>query len=134
MPCESAPRLTKIGNMAKHSTVLVDGNSMAPTYNPGDWLMARWGDYAVSGFSLFRNKVRVGDAVVVERAEQPGVFYIKRISEIDVTADKYPKVYVLSDNPEGTDSRTWGWLPLHYVKARVEFRVKQSKKKKAKRG
>jgi phage repressor protein C with HTH and peptisase S24 domain len=117
--------------MAKHSTVLVDGNSMVPTYNPGDWLMARWGDYSVSGFSLFRNKVRVGDAVVVERAEQPGVFYIKRILEIDLATEKYPKIYVLSDNPEGTDSRTWGWLPLHYVKARVEFRVK---KKKVKRG
>ena len=93
--------------------------------------MARWGDYAVSGFSLFRNKVRIGDAVVLERAEQPGIFYIKRISDLDVTADKYPKIYVLSDNPDGTDSRTWGWLPLHYVKARVEFRVK---KKKVKRG
>jgi hypothetical protein len=73
----------------------------------------------------------VGDAVVLERAEQPGIFYIKRISEIDETADKYPKIYVLSDNPDGSDSRTWGWLPLHYVKARVEFRVK---KKKIKRG
>jgi hypothetical protein len=102
---------------------------MAPTFNPGDWLMARWGDYAVAGFSLFRNKIRVGDAVVVERAEQPGIFYIKRISEIDIASENYPKIYVLSDNPEGTDSRTWGWLPIHYVKARVEFRVKKSKKK-----
>ncbi len=113
--------------MAKYSTILVEGRSMAPTYNPGDWLMARWGDYSVSGFSLFRNKVGIGDAVVVERAEQPGIFYIKRISEIDTSTDKYPKIYVLSDNFEGTDSRTWGWLPLHYVKARVEFRVKRAK-------
>ena len=65
--------------MAKYSTILVDGHSMAPTYNPGDWLMARWGDYSAAGFSRFRNKVRAGDAVVLERAEQPGIFYIKRI-------------------------------------------------------
>jgi signal peptidase I len=114
--------------MSKHATVLVEGNSMAPTYNAGDWLMARWGDYSVTGFSIFRNRLRVGDAVVLERAEQPGIMYVKRISEIQIADTDYPKIFVTSDNPDGTDSRTWGWLPLHYVKARIEFRVRKGKK------
>ena len=114
--------------MARHATVLVEGNSMAPTYNAGDWLMARWGDYKVSGFAIFRNRLRVGDAVVLERAEQPGIFLVKRISEIIFPVDDFPKIFVTSDNPDGTDSRTWGYLPMHYVKARIEFRVKKGKK------
>lgn len=114
--------------MGKHATVLVEGNSMSPTYNAGDWLMARWGDFSAKGFSFFGNRVRVGDAVVLERAEQPGILYVKRISEIQISGSDYPKIFVTSDNPDGTDSRTWGWLPLHYVKARIEFRVKKGKR------
>jgi hypothetical protein len=70
----------------------------------------------------------VGDAVVLERAEQPGIMYVKRISEIQIAGTDHPKIFVTSDNPDGTDSRTWGWLPLHYVKARIEFRVRKGKK------
>ena len=114
--------------MSKHATVLVEGHSMSPTYNAGDWLMARWGDYSVTGFSIFRNRLRVGDAVVLERAEQPGIMYVKRVSEIQIAGHDYPKIFVTSDNPDGTDSRTWGWLPLHSVKARIEFRVRKAKK------
>jgi signal peptidase I len=119
--------------MAKYASVRVEGNSMAPTYNDGDWLMARWADYSVARNLLTKllhrllSSLDVGDVVVIEREEQPGIFYVKRISDVQEPECELPMIYVLSDNPEGTDSRTWGWLPMHYVKARVEFRVKRVK-------
>ena len=121
--------------MAKRATVLVEGNSMTPTYNAGDWLMARWADYSLASSApaklLHRlhigNYIEVGDAVVIERAEQPGVYFVKRIADVKVELGKDLQVFVRSDNPEGTDSRTWGWLPLETVKARVDCRVKRAK-------
>jgi signal peptidase I len=114
----------------KYSTVLVEGQSMLPTYSPGDWLMAKWGDYAlkspgISLGNLLGDRVTVGDVAVIERPEQPGIFYIKRITEV---RHETSQIYVSSDNPEGTDSRQWGWLPVLAVRARVVSRVRKAKK------
>jgi len=106
---------------------------MLPTYSPGDWLMARWGNYALlySGKSikgllgnLFGDRVKVGDVVVIERPEYPGIFYIKRISEV---REEKNQIFVLSDNLEGKDSREWGWLPALSVKAKIVSRVRRGK-------
>jgi signal peptidase I len=119
--------------MAKYASVRVEGNSMAPTYNDGDWLMARWADYSMARNLLtkllhrLQSSLAVGDVVVIEREEQPGIFYVKRIADVREPECELAMIYVLSDNEEGTDSRAWGWLPIHYVKARVEFRVKRVK-------
>jgi len=119
--------------MAKYASVRVEGNSMAPTYNDGDWLMARWADFSIARNPLAKllhrllSSLAVGDVVVIEREEQPGIYYVKRIIDVREPECELPMIYVLSDNAEGTDSRTWGWLPIHYVKARVEFRVKRVK-------
>ena len=121
--------------MAKRATVLVEGNSMTPTYNAGDWLLARWAEYSLASAApaklLHRlrigNYIAVGDAVVIERAEQPGVYFVKRIVDVKAELGKDLQVFVRSDNPEGTDSRTWGWLSLETVKARVDCRVKRAK-------
>ncbi len=118
----------------KYSTVLVEGESMLPTYSPGDWLMAKWGGYFLKkrGNSpltllgnLMGNRVVVGDVVVIERPEQPGIFYIKRITEVKLESFQ---IFVSSDNPEGTDSRQWGWLPVLSVRAKVVSRVRKAKK------
>jgi hypothetical protein len=106
---------------------------MAPTYNDGDWLMARWADFLIARNLLAKllhrllSSLAVGDVVVIEREEQPGIFYVKRIADVREPECELAMIYVLSDNEEGTDSRAWGWLPIHYVKARVEFRVKRVK-------
>jgi signal peptidase I len=119
--------------MAKYASVRVEGNSMAPTYNDGDWLMARWADFLIARNLLAKllhrllSSLAVGDVVVIEREEQPGIFYVKRIADVREPECELAMIYVLSDNEEGTDSRAWGWLPIHYVKARVEFRVKRVK-------
>ena len=102
---------------------------MLPTYSPGDWLMAQWGSYALKseGFSLgniLGDRVKVGDVVVIERPEYPGIFYVKRITEV---RHKSNQIFVSSDNPEGTDSREWGWLPVVSIQAKVISRVRKSK-------
>jgi signal peptidase I len=113
----------------RYATVLVEGRSMVPTYSPGDWLMARWGSYRLSTgtkwstWILRSSAVKVGDVVVVERPEQPGAKYVKRISEIKSDSNQ---IFVLSDNPEGTDSRQWGWLPTSSIVAKITGRVKRS--------
>lgn len=111
---------------------------MLPTYASGDWLMAKWDGFVLKseGSSigdLLRNllglilgdRVKVGDVVVIERLEQPGIFYIKRITAVK-PADF--QIFVSSDNPEGTDSRQWGWLPVVSVRAKVTSRVRRAKK------
>lgn len=117
----------------KFSTVLVEGESMLPTYAPGDWLMAHWGNYALksAGFSpmnilgnIFGDRVTVGDVVVIERPEYPGIFYVKRITEVRHETNQ---IFVSSDNPEGTDSRQWGLLPVSSVQAIVVSRVRKGK-------
>ena len=115
----------------RFSTVLVEGESMLPTFQPGDWLMANWGDYALKSarFSLgdiFGDRVKVGDVVVIERPEYPGIFYVKRISDVRPEASQ---IFVSSDNPEGNDSRQWGWLPVVSVKAKIISKVRKGKKR-----
>ncbi len=115
--------------MSKYATVLVEGNSMEPTYSAGDWLMAKWGSYAVksSRFSLgdlIGARVQVGDVVVIERPEQPGIYYVKRITE---THESTGQIFLSSDNPEGTDSRQWGLLSVVTVRAKIISRVRKKR-------
>ena len=107
--------------MAKYASMIIEGDSMEPTYSAGDWLMGRWAKYKVTGL----NRIKIGDVVVIERDEQPGIFYVKRIGDVRKAGDGAPAVYLLSDNPAGTDSRTWGWLPITNVRAKIAFRMKR---------
>jgi signal peptidase I len=107
--------------MAKHASMIVEGDSMEPTYSAGDWLMGRWATYKLSGL----NRIKAGDVVVIERDEQPGIFYVKRISETRASGGHMPTIFVLSDNQAGTDSRHWGWLPVTSVRAKIQFRMKK---------
>lgn len=110
--------------MRKYQSMLVEGDSMEPTYSAGDWLLGRWSNYKLVGF----NRLKVGDVVVIEREEQPGILYVKRINETRASGGHMPTIYVSSDNPSGTDSRQWGWLPITSVRAKILFRIKRAKK------
>lgn len=111
--------------MATYASMIVEGDSMEPTYSAGDWLMGRWAKYKLTGF----NRVKVGDVVVIERDEQPGIFFVKRISETrqSSSGSQSDVIFVVSDNEAGTDSRTWGWLPTTAVRAKIQFRMKRGK-------
>ena len=85
--------------------------------------MGRWAKYKLTGL----NRIKVGDVVVVERDEQPGIFYVKRISQTRTSGGHMPTIYLLSDNEAGTDSRAWGWLPITAVRAKIQFRMKRAR-------
>ncbi|CAN1644344.1 sod_Ni_protease, nickel-type superoxide dismutase maturation protease [Candidatus Nanopelagicaceae bacterium] len=112
--------------MAKHASMIIEGDSMEPTFSAGDWLMGRWAKYKLTGL----NRIKVGDVVVIERDEQPGIFYVKRISQTRSSGSEIPSIYLLSDNEAGTDSRTWGWLPITAVRAKIQFRMKRASRMK----
>ena len=99
------------------ATVAVSGPSMEPTYSDGDWLLVHW-----RGNPSGTLYAKPGNIVVIEREQQPGIFYVKRIKEISDAG-----VYVMSDNSAGTDSRTWGYLQKEEVIARVIARIRKSK-------
>ena len=100
--------------------VIVEGTSMQPTYNPLDWLLVHYGFFGKKYLFL-----RLGDVVVVERETQPGIFYVKRISEISIDKEDKKSYYVLSDNEAGTDSRKWGALSEAEVIGKVITRIKR---------
>ena len=123
---ESTAGLTRIRLMARYASMVVEGASMEPTYNAGDWLLGRWARYKLTG----ARRIKVGSVVVIEREEQPGVFYVKRVTQTRTSGGHMPTIYVSSDNPAGTDSREWGWLPITSVRAKILLRLKRAKIKK----
>jgi phage repressor protein C with HTH and peptisase S24 domain len=101
--------------------VKVEGASMQPTYNPQDWLLVYYGLLGKKQLHLSS-----GDVVVIEREQQPGIFYIKRITEIKKENAGQVTYYVRSDNESGTDSRTWGYLSSGEVVGKVITRIKKA--------
>jgi phage repressor protein C with HTH and peptisase S24 domain len=82
----------------------VAGDSMQPTYQPGD---------TVLGLRLFRPKR--GD-VVIAHTDRP---LIKRVTHVNAEG-----VFVEGDNPRrSTDSRTFGRLRRDQLEARVLFKL-----------
>lgn len=92
---------------------------MAPALIPGDVLYVRW--FSKKGATA--KALKVGEIVILERDQQPGVFYIKRITQIAAEG-----IWLKSENPKGTDSTTWGWVAPHEVKAKHLFRIKKAKR------
>lgn len=91
---------------------------MSPTLVDGDWLLVSW---AASVPKLKARKV-----YVIERADRPGVFIIKRLLEIG-SGESAGKVWVEGDNKASTDSRQWGWISECELRAHVLFRYKKAK-------
>lgn len=93
-------------------SVAVAGDSMAPTYISGDWLIVRWG-----------GNYKVGEAIVVEREDRPGVFLVKRLVRID--GQEY---WVEGDNKSSsTDSRQWGVISREELVGKVVFRFRKTR-------
>jgi signal peptidase I len=90
---------------------------MSPTLVDGDWLVVSW---AVP-------KLKARKVYVIERADRPGVFVIKRLLEIG-SGENVGQVWVEGDNKASTDSRQWGWISESELRARVLFRYKKAKR------
>lgn len=94
--------------------VEVAGESMSPTFGPGDWLLCRR-----------THKIRTGQVVVMQR---PGVgFVVKRARNVRVDG----ALWVVGDNPDpaaSTDSRQWGWVSASDVCGRVWLRYRRGRR------
>ena len=101
---------------------------MEPTFHPNDWLLVR---YRFSGSKQLT--LRIGDVVVIEREQQPGILYIKRIVKIESDGSGQESYFVESDNKSGTDSRTWGYLSRAELIGKVITRMKSGVKARSKR-
>jgi nickel-type superoxide dismutase maturation protease len=97
--------------------VEVEGESMMPALNPGDWLVA-----------IRAREIRPGWLVVVEHPERPGYEMVKRVTAIPgervgdrtLRPDEY---WVVGDNAEGsTDSRAFGPISSGAIKGLVVLR------------
>lgn len=103
--------------------VVIEGDSMAPTFTRGDWLLVRYLRPSTAP------RVKVGEVVLVERTDQPGPLLIKRLKDIrgDSPNRHYPTYWVEGDNGElSQDSRTWGALEGAEIVGKVLFRVKRA--------
>ena len=101
--------------MSKFGTVKVVGNSMAPTYRDGDWLLVLW-------MREPPHRAPLGSLAVIEREERPGIFLIKRIQK-----EHAGNYWVEGDNSDSTDSKTWGWIAPNEIVGRVLFRYRKGK-------
>jgi len=96
---------------SRWGSVAVAGDSMAPTYRSGDWLVVRW-----------KGPFRANQVVVVEREDHPGVFLIKRLLRIE--GGRY---WVEGDNKSlSTDSRVWGAITPEEIAGRVLLRYRRA--------
>ena len=94
---------------------------MSPTLVEGDWLVVSWAtEPAIPDLKALK-------VYVIERADRPGVFVIKRLIEIG-SGENAGKVWVEGDNEASTDSRQWGWISESELRARVLFRYKKAKR------
>jgi nickel-type superoxide dismutase maturation protease len=97
--------------------VEVEGESMAPTLEPGDYLVA-----------VRPRRVRRGSLVVVEHPQRAGYEMVKRVAALPgervedriLGTDEY---WVIGDKEDGsTDSRTFGAVPAGAIRGRVVLR------------
>jgi signal peptidase I len=118
-------------NVAKLvKAVEVRGDSMAPNYNDGDWLL----------FSLLPAKSKlgskanslVGKVVLVQRNSQAGKDFlqVKRVVQVttDSTIAKKIEFWVEGDNKSAsTDSRSWGAVDSSEVIGKLILRYRKAR-------
>jgi signal peptidase I len=94
----------------------VEGTSMRPTLEAGDWAIA-----------VRAGRLHRGDVVVVEHPDRVSFELVKRVTHLpgDVAPDGLglvDRVWVEGDDPEGSsDSRTFGPVSIGLVRGRVWF-------------
>ncbi|WP_037826188.1 nickel-type superoxide dismutase maturation protease [Streptomyces sp. NRRL B-1347] len=106
------PEMTADGRETRvpFQLIEVDGPSMVPTLNPGDWMLVQHGA-----------RVRPGDVVILRHPLQQDLLVVKRAVE-----RRDGGWWVLGDNPYNTggDSNVYGVVPEDLVLARVRGRFR----------
>lgn len=100
---------------------------MAPTLNRGDWLLVRYFQPTSEPA-----QAKVGRILLIERTEQPGAIYIKRLINIrgDSPNRHFKTYWVEGDNKsQSQDSRSWGAIHGEEIVGRALFRYRSKKGK-----
>jgi nickel-type superoxide dismutase maturation protease len=93
--------------------VAVEGRSMSPTLEPGDWLLADPDAYA-------EMPPATGDLVLVPDPREPSRLLVKRVTGVD---DSGRELFVSGDAHEAsTDSRSFGSVTASTIEGRPWFR------------
>lgn len=88
----------------------ISGLSMLPTLQPDKVVVIK----------SFRNSYHIGEIIVFTH---DGIEKIKRITAIRYRAGK-PEIFVRGDNTaSSSDSRTFGWLPMHVIIGKIVWVV-----------
>jgi signal peptidase I len=109
-------------NVAKFvKAVEVRGDSMAPNYNDGDWLLFRL---------RFKANSLTGKVVLIQRHSELGTDFlqVKRVTQItnDSKFNNDIGIWVEGDNKDkSTDSRSWGALDSSEVIGKLIFRYRR---------
>jgi len=103
--------------MFAFSTVVVSGNSMAPSYRGGDWLIVR-------NLSGKKHTIKIGAVYLVQDPNRTGVKLLKRLKESRMEHGII-RCWVEGDNPLSEDSRSWGWLETDHLIARVVLKYRK---------
>ena len=98
------------------STVIVSGNSMAPSYNQGDWLIVR-------NLSGKKHTLKIGMVYLVQDPNRPGVKLLKRLKE-NRLENGITRYWVEGDSPLSEDSRNWGWIDEKLFLAKVVLKYR----------
>ena len=106
---------------------IVSGESMAPTFSSGDYLIIDELTYN------FINEPQKGEVVVFRYPQDPSKFFIKRIvglpgEELVVDGVEWKmgenEYFVMGDNSRfSLDSRSWGALPRENITGRALLRL-----------
>ena len=99
------------------------GNSMAPSFNEGDWLLFYTGPGQRRGSGL------IGKIVLI--AKSPELLIVKRVLRINGSSKKSGATtyWVEGDNKSGsTDSRNWGEVSDKEIVGLLLFRYHRSDK------
>lgn len=114
--CTGAIALSALGVILGLRRLEVAGDSMVPTLEAGDHLVA-----------VRTARPRPGDLVVVADPRRPGLEMVKRVHWTGRDGRGRRAVWVEGDNREAsTDSRALGLLPERRVRARVVWRYAPS--------
>jgi nickel-type superoxide dismutase maturation protease len=93
--------------------VAVEGDSMRPTLEPGDWLLADPDAYVEASPA-------VGDLVLVPDPRMPSRLLVKRVAEVH---DDGQELFVVGERHDAsTDSRAFGSVTTSTLQGRPWFR------------
>ena len=123
-------------NVAKLvKAVVVNGDSMAPNYNDGDWLLFRLlpaKSNPAKPKSISSANALAGKVVLIQRNSQVGTDFlqVKRVTQItnDSKFNNGIGIWVEGDNKDkSTDSRTWGAIDSSEVIGKLIFRYRRAR-------